>query len=245
MRGSMPPLPCETGDSGGREMGGRAGRRRNRVDPWGDLIATRERGLFTGNRGCLVDDREQVVRHHQSSAWIVCRLSYRDQRVPLARPHAWTPIFFLDDAVALAAGHRPCAFCRRGDYLVYQRAVTDALRWDRPVPALEIDKRLAAERMKSGRGLERARDRRTCEAPARDLPDGTVIVVSGTPTLLVGDRALTFSFAGWQPAGHRPHGTATVLTPETSLLALKSGFPPVLHPSASDQPGAWTEMEIR
>jgi hypothetical protein len=88
--------------------------RRNRVDPWGDLHAVRARGLFTGNRGCIVDEREQVVRHHRSSTlWITCLTEFRDWRVPLARPNRWTPIFFLDDAVALAAGHRPCATCRR------------------------------------------------------------------------------------------------------------------------------------
>jgi hypothetical protein len=88
--------------------------RRNRVDPWGDLHAVSARGLFTGNRGCIVDEREQVVRHHHSSTlWITCLTEFRDWRVPLARPNRWTPIFFLDDAVALAAGHRPCATCRR------------------------------------------------------------------------------------------------------------------------------------
>ena len=86
--------------------------RRNRVDPWGDLHAVSARGLFTGNRGCIVDEHEQVVRHHRSSTlWITCLTEFRDWRVPLARPNRWTPIFFLDDAVALAAGHRPCATC--------------------------------------------------------------------------------------------------------------------------------------
>ena len=72
--------------------------RRNRVDPWGDLHAVSPRGLFTGNRGCIVDEREQVVRHHRSSTlWITCLTEFRDWRVPLARPNRWTPIFFLDD----------------------------------------------------------------------------------------------------------------------------------------------------
>ncbi len=87
--------------------------RRNRVDPFGDLHAAPERGLFTGNRGCLVDDAGDVVRHHRGRLWITCRLEFRGWRQPLAAPHHWTPLFFLDEAVALAAGHRPCAFCRR------------------------------------------------------------------------------------------------------------------------------------
>jgi hypothetical protein len=217
---------------------GGSGPRRNRVDPWGDLQRASERGCFTGNRGCLVDDREQVVRHHQSSAWIICRLSYRGWRVPLARPNAWTPIFFLDDAVALAAGHRPCGLCRRSDHLAYRDAVTAALGLERPLLTPDIDRRLAAERLKPGRGLERARDRRTYQALAKDLPDGTVIVEGDTPTLVLGERAFAFSFGGWQQAGPRPEGRVTVLTPQTSVSALTSGFLPWLHPSATDQPGA-------
>ncbi len=221
------------------------GPRRNRVDPWGDLFATPERGLFTGNRGCLVDGREQVVRHHQSSAWITCRLEFRGRRVPLARPHAWTPIFFLDDAVALAAGHRPCGECRHLDYLAYQRAVTAGLGLGRPVLARELDRRLAGERLRPGRGLERTPHRRLWEAAALDLPDGTVIIEGGLPQLLVGGRALTFSFAGWHRPHPRPQGSTAVLTPATSVLALASGFRPALHPSALDQRGAGTAIEIR
>ncbi|MBO0703546.1 MAG: hypothetical protein J2P38_11475, partial [Candidatus Dormibacteraeota bacterium] len=158
---------------------------------------------------------------------------------------AWTPIFFLDDAVALAAGHRPCGECRRADHLAYQRAVTEGLGRPRPVGAGELDRRLAAERLRPGRGLARAQDRRVWQAPASELPDGTVIVEDGVPRLLLGDRALTFSFAGWHRPRPRPGGLATILTPPTSVLALAGGFKPVLHPSALDQCGRPTEVEIR
>ena len=241
MRHAMGPLPCETRLGTVAAMGPR----RNRVDPWGDLVATPERGLFTGNRGCLVDGSEQVVRHHQSSAWITCRLKFKDRRVPLARPNAWTPIFFLDDAVALAAGHRPCGECRHADHHAYQRAVSQGLGRPGPVLARELDRRLAAERLRSGRGLDRASDRQLWEAPADELPDGTVIIQEEVPQLLLGDRALTFSFAGWHRPHPRPPGSATVLTPPTSVLALASGFRAVLHPSALDQRGTSTGIEIR
>ena len=126
--------------------------RRNRVDPWGDLHAVSARGLFTGNRGCIVDEREQVVRHHRSSTlWITCLTEFRDWRVPLARPNRWTPIFFLDDAVALAAGRRPCATCRRDMYRSYRDAVDPALR------AAELDRRLATERLLSASGWDSRR----------------------------------------------------------------------------------------
>ena len=122
--------------------------RRNRVDPWGDLHADPTRGLFTGNRGPLVDDERHIVRHHAATyLWIICRLRFRDWRHPLDEPHRWTPLFFLDDAVALAAGHRPCAFCRRDDYLAYRDGVDPRLR------ATELDRRLSGERFRRGRGF--------------------------------------------------------------------------------------------
>src|SRR4029077_10963548 len=151
--------------------------RRNRVDPWGDLHAVSARGLFTGNRGCIVDEREQVVRHHRSSTlWITCLTEFRDWRVPLARPNRWTPIFFLDDAVALAAGHRPCATCRRDAYRSYRDSLTTALGRDRPVHAFEINALLNAERLRRGRGLSRGSDRLLWTTALDDLPDGAILV---------------------------------------------------------------------
>jgi hypothetical protein len=91
--------------------------RRNRIDPFGDLHAVAARGLFTGNRGCLVDDHGGVVRHHRGALWITCVTAWRGRRIGLARPGRWTPVFFLDEAVALAAGHHPCDYCRRDAYL--------------------------------------------------------------------------------------------------------------------------------
>src|SRR5437899_12243887 len=131
--------------------------RRNRVDPWGDLHAVSARGLFPGNPGCIVDEREQVVRHHRSSTlWITCLTEFRDWRVPLARPNRWTPIFFLDDAVALAAGHRPCGLCRRDAYRSYRDAVTRAAASPEPLLATELNRRLGSERLRRGWGLARA-----------------------------------------------------------------------------------------
>lgn len=211
------------------------GPRRNRVDPWGDLHAVDARGLFTGNRGCVVDDEERVVRHHGSSLWITCLLEFRGWRWPPVRPRRWTPLFFLDDAVALAAGHRPCATCRRDAYRAYRDAVTRGVGVAEPLRAAELDGRLRAERLRRGRGLSRAGDRITWAAPYREAPDGTVVVDGdGAARLLVGAAALRFSFAGWTDAVARPRrGSATVLTPPTTVLALRHGFRPLLHPSAA------------
>jgi hypothetical protein len=210
--------------------------RRNRVDPWGDLHAVADRGLLTGNRGCLVDDAGEVVRHHRSSSlWITCRTSYRDWRHPLAAPGIWTPIFFLDDAVALAAGHRPCALCRRDAYRSYRDSVSTGVGADRSLKAIELDRRLSAERLRRGRGLERRRDRLVWTADIEALPDGTVIVGDdGEPALVVRDRLRTFGFDGWGRGRSRPRrGSVPVLTPPTSAAALGHGFAPELHPTAS------------
>lgn len=207
-----------------------SGARRNRVDPFGDLQAAPERGTFTGNRGCLVDEHGELVRHHRGSLWITCVTRFRGRRVGLARPNRWTPIFFLDDAVALSAGHRPCGECRHPAYLTYRDGVAAAL--DRPVRADELNRRLATERLSPGRGLSRAAHRRRWTAPGNTLPDGTVVLGDGVlldgPGLLLGDRLLAFDFAGWRDPVPRPAGELTVLTPPTSVLALRHGFVPVI-----------------
>jgi hypothetical protein len=206
----------------------------NRVDPFGDLCAVPERGLLTGNRGCLVDDDGRLIRHHASNLWIACVTQFRGWRSPLAAPHHWTPIFFLDDAVALAAGHRPCALCRGEAYRAYRDAVTAATGSRKPVLATELNRRLAAERLHRGRGVTRGGDRKLWRAPLATLPRGTVIVDERHPRLVLDDRTLAFDFAGWtDPAPRASDGDVDVLTPPTSVAALANGFTPLLHPTAS------------
>ncbi|KGN36609.1 hypothetical protein [Knoellia subterranea] len=212
--------------------------RRNRVDPWGDLVAHPARGLFTGNRGCVVDAEERVVRHHGTNLlWITCRLTFRDWRVGLARPGRWTPLFFLDDAVALAAGHRPCSTCRREDYVAYRDGVTVGVGADRPLSATELNRRLADERLRPGRGLDRARDRRLWSERLDRLPAGAVVLDGERrPCLWTGRVLQTFGFEGWGEArspGFGSGGVVDVLTPPTSVAALRHGYVPVLHATAA------------
>lgn len=201
--------------------------RRNRVDPFGDLHAVDTRGMFTGNRGCLVDEDGRVARHHRGPLWITCLIEFDDWRHPLDEPGTWTPLFFLDDAVALAAGHRPCGFCRREDYRSYRTALTEALGADRPISAREQNRRLAAERLRPGRGLTRAADRKLWKADLDSLPDGTVVVFGGEPLLVHGDRLFEFRFEGWtSPRPRQADEVVEVLTPPTSVMALQHGFMP-------------------
>lgn len=181
--------------------------------------------MFTGNRGCLVDESGQLARHHRGSLWITCALDYRDWNHPLDQPGTWTPLFFLDDAVALAAGHRPCGLCRRDDYSSYQAAVAA----DGAVPtAAELNRRLQSERLTRGRGVERAGDRKTWQSPSDTLPTGTVVVVDGYPCLLSDDTVRGFGFGGWGERREIPRGDLTVLTPPTSVQAMANGFEPRL-----------------
>lgn len=207
--------------------------RRNRVDPFGDLHSVPDRGLLTGNRGCLVDDAERVVRHHRGRLWITCLTEYREWNVALARPRRWTPIFFLDDAVALAAGHRPCGLCRRENYLSYRDAATRGTRSSRLLSAEDLNRRLASERLRRGRGIDRGSDRILWTADLDRLPPGTVVIDhERRPHLLFDDRLFAFTFAGWEAPTRAHRGPVQVLTPPTSVAALANGYAPVLHPSA-------------
>ena len=147
--------------------------RQNRVTPLGELVATSERGLVYGNRGCLHDELGRIRRRYAGRRWIACRLEFRGRRrTPLLQPGRYTELFFLDDATALAAGHRPCAECRREDY---DRFVA---LWRRPPPGSEPggrDRRAAPRgtrrpdepRPASTRGAVRRAPRWRLRAPPR------------------------------------------------------------------------------
>ncbi len=196
------------------------GPHRNRVDPFGEVVAIALRGAWTGNRGILhragpgADHaRPEIVRHHTGIAWITCVLAFRRRRIPQWAPGHYTPLFFHDEAVALAAGHRPCAECRRPAF----RAFVDALGGLR---APELDRRLHTERWRPRRG------RRVHPLPWADLPDGAFVVADGTPALVIGDALVGWTSAGYCGATSRPTtGTATVLTPPATLTVLRAGYP--------------------
>jgi hypothetical protein len=201
---------------------------RNRVTPLGELIAEPARGLAYGNRGCLHDASGRIVRSHAVRRWIACRLEFRGwQRGPLMQPGKFTELFFLDDATALAAGHRPCALCRREDYVALTEMWTLRHPADRGADA--IDLRLHAERLDG-------RDRRLHRGRVDDLPDGAMLLLAGEPWLVRGDRLLRWTPAGYAERRPRSRGITTELLTPPSLVALLatgwSGVVPLVHPTA-------------
>ncbi|OAI40036.1 hypothetical protein AYO39_02125 [Actinobacteria bacterium SCGC AG-212-D09] len=203
----------------------------NRVTPLGDLIATPQRGLVYGNRGCLHDERGTIRRRYGTKRSIACRLNFRGRRRrPLMAPGRYTELFFLDEATALAAGHRPCAECRRADYNRLT-AVWAALH-PTDAGADAIDAQLHAERIVQGDGR-----RRLYEARFHELPDGAFVVYEGVPHLVVGSALRAWSPGGYLERRNRPAGgSATVITPPSLVDLLRSGWTPVvplLHPTAA------------
>lgn len=202
----------------------------NRVTPCGELIADPGRGLVYGNRGCLHDEIGRIRRRYNGKRWIACRLRFRGwHRHPLLQPGRFTELFFLDEATALSAGHRPCAPCRREDYARF----IEIWRELHPgqIGADAIDAQLHAERVQpTGHGY------RPHGAPLDGLPDGAFVVRDGAPWLVLGQELLRWTPAGYADRGPRPAGQdAVVITPPSSVQVLRRGWEPLvplLHPTA-------------
>jgi hypothetical protein len=218
--------------------------RQNRVTPLGEIVADPARGLVFGNRGCLHDDDGRIRRAYAGRAWIACRLGFKDRRRALLQPGRYTELFFLDEATALAAGHRPCAECRREDYKRFLEL------WPGPgsqrPSARAVDAQLHAER------LTPARTQRRHERAFDALPDGAFVLRDGAPWLVLGDELVRWTAAGYTRRLDRPAGRpATVLTPPSVVAVLERGWRPAavpfLHPSAHRGPGraGWVRRRSR
>ncbi len=195
----------------------------NRVTPLGELIADPARGLVYGNRGCLHDASGRIRRRFAGKRWIACRLQFRGwHRSPLLQPGRFTELFFLDEATAFAAGHRPCALCRREDY---NRLVA---LWRELHPgqigADAIDAQLHSERTGSRASVR-----------VDELPDGAFVLRDAGPWLVLGAQLLRWTPAGYADREPRRSGRAVLITPPSLVAVLGSEWEPLvpfLHPSA-------------
>jgi len=205
----------------------------NRVTPTGDIVAVPLRGAWTGNRGILHRGQE-IVRFHASNLWITCALQYKDWRLPQWQPGHFTVLFFHDEAVSLAAGHRPCALCRREDYEAYRRSWSAGN--DRPLPsAAAMNRQLHGERIV--RGTHR---RRWHPFAWENLPEGTFTLINNTePVLVLAETVVPWTSSGYGRARTRPtNGSVEVITPPSTVAALRAGYRPQIDPGATAAPPA-------
>jgi hypothetical protein len=200
----------------------------NRVRPDGAIVALPERGLFMGNRGGQLHrpDKTLTGRRWVSRAWIACVLSYKDRHETIMADGHYTQLFFLDEATALAAGHRPCALCRRADFRQFAATWAEHHRLSAPPRATVMDTVLHAERLAG-------RDKRTFLASIDKLPAGAMVLINHAPHLVQANGLLAWSSAGYTPASVPPPAEAVpVLTPPSIVGLLRAGYAPMLHPSA-------------
>ena len=195
---------------------------RNRVSPLGGVIAAPGRGAWMGNRGCLHRDEggraaREIVRNHQHKAWITCVLSFRGRRVPQWEPNRYTPLFFLDEAVALAAGHRPCAEYRRSAYNTYRTLWAETHGGTLPY-AMDMDNQLHRER------TDTARRRAAWDS----LPDRVFVLTDVGPAVVVGDHVVPWDGEAniYRNELPRPRvGTGLVITPPSTVEILRAAYP--------------------
>ncbi|MBR0896104.1 hypothetical protein JQ616_14195 [Bradyrhizobium tropiciagri] len=199
----------------------------NRVTPTGDIVASEHRGTFTGNRGIIHDPATRTLlnKRWSSPAWLTCVCEFRGRRRKVMSRQSWTELFFLDEATAFAAGHRPCFYCRRDDANRF-RAAWEQGNGVSDLSAKAMDAVLHAER------LDRGRKRlHPLPKPLAELPDGTMVQVDGESFLVTAGTTLRWSFAGYERAAVA--GAAILLTPPSTVRAFAAGYRPMLHPSAA------------
>lgn len=201
----------------------------NRVMPFGDIVAIPQRGLFTGNRGIIHDPatRRLLKKRWSTKAWIVCVCEYKGRRRKVMGGRSWTELFFLDEATAFAAGHRPCFFCRYKDATAFRDAFARGNGIASP-RASAMDEILHRERL-----AHRTKRLHPLPDPVGDLPDGAMIADDDKAYLMMKGQPLRWSPDGYKIA-EQPIAAPTLITPPSTLNALRAGYRVVLHPTAQN-----------
>ncbi|MFL5748210.1 MAG: hypothetical protein ACJ751_26285 [Niastella sp.] len=196
----------------------------NRVNPKGEIISTAARGAWMGNRGLLHNDRKEIVRPFRLLAWITCVLSFKDRKRIVMTPGLYTELFFLDEATAFSAGHRPCYECRRDDYRRFKQywlQGNPVHPFNEKTSITEIDAILHQERLGTGNS------KITFRADINELPDGTFVLLDEKPFLIKGDLLYPWTPAGYDTGIARPHNMeVAVLTPASIVNTFKVGYVP-------------------
>lgn len=200
----------------------------NRIDPWGNLNRTSARGAWLGNRGILHNEKKEIVAPWRHKAWIICNLEFKGRKREVFSANSYSELFFLDEATALSAGHRPCAECRRKRYTEFKTAWCNANAYGNMVPVSQIDKQLHSERaIRSGGKV-------TFEIEFSMLPEGAFIETGKTALLFWKEKLKRWSFEGYESFDYQPAPTepVKVLTPFSTIQLLRSGFRPQVHETA-------------
>ncbi|HWT96804.1 MAG TPA: hypothetical protein VN229_04295 [Terriglobales bacterium] len=211
----------------------------NRVTPFGEIIATPARGLFIGNRGIIHDPETRTLtsKRWTLKAWLICRCDYKGTRREMMAGRSWTELFFLDEATALAAGHRPCFLCRRPAAEAFRAAwvagshAVSPQAGDLALPrAGEIDAVLHTERL-----FGRQKRVHPLSMPPLELPTGVMLAAGAESYLVVDGHLLRWRVDGYQaldPSAAAALRIDGVLTPPSTLRTLGAGYAPVLHATA-------------
>ena len=210
----------------------------NRVGPWGNIITTSARGAWMGNRGVLHDEQQTIRRPFKLKAWITCVLQFKGRHRKVMSPNRWTELFFLDEATAFAAGHRPCFECRREDakrFKSFWLKGNAEYGFDERVPIGEIDKILHQER------IDRRGGKISYEEAVAALPDGSFIEVNGKACLVAGGKVFR-----WSPFGYEyeetllPGQRVRVLTPRSIVNAIRAGYVAQINDHSTATPSSET-----
>jgi hypothetical protein len=199
----------------------------NRVNPFSVITSTPERGAWTGNRGVIHNERKEIVRNHAVKYWITCVLDYKGKRRVVMSPNRWTELFFFDEATAFAAGHRPCGFCRHGDFKRFKTLwmATNGARYGLTgnVKMDVIDALIHQER------LDEMGIQRTFETTLSTLPDGVFIAFDemSNAYLWYNQKLYEWSFGGYSEfKDFEKNQEVLVLTPQSYVNVFKAGYVP-------------------
>jgi hypothetical protein len=198
----------------------------NRVNPRGELIKTTARGSWMGNRGVIHDERQQIVRPFKLKAWLICQLEFKGRRRQVMTPDRYTELFFLDEATAFAAGHRPCAECRRKSFTRFKSfwvLANAEYGFTGRTPIWKIDEILHKER------INRSGVKQTYPEDAGNLPDGTFILQDDRPCLYAGGKYYAWTPFGYEAGEPLPRSVPVeVLTPKSIVRTFRAGYKPQL-----------------
>jgi hypothetical protein len=196
----------------------------NRVDPFGSMIKTPERGKWLGNRGVIHNPDKQIVRAYKVKAWIICELEFRGRRREVMTPNRWTELFFFDEATAFSAGHRPCFQCRYKAHILFKELWLKGnpqYGFTMKTPVAAIDNIIHKER------ITQEKKKQTYQANIKELPDGAFVVFNNAPYLVKAYKIHKWSPAGYdQPIDLPNTENITILTPQSILNAFRAGYLP-------------------